>query len=112
MSSSVIITPTLSEVPSLQNSFTTAFLLPITVWRRGNVCLITGTFTRTSNPAANTVICNVSANFRPLSRRLYFNIIGGNSTINRVDLDPNGDLIYLNGDVTGYFALSETYLIV
>lgn len=111
MASSVIITPTLSEVPTLLNGFNTQFSLPITVWKRGDICLITGAVTRASNPALGTVICNLSSQFRPLSRVVYMTVIGS-AARNRIDIAPNGDVIYIEGSANDYLTFTTTYLIV
>lgn len=112
MNSGYAIPQNVSEQPSLLNSFQTQFSLPVTFIRKGDFVYVTGFLTRTSAPAQSTVILNVSSLFRP-SRLIYIACSDATNGMNgRCDLDTNGDLKYIFGQISNtshYLGFSYTY---
>ena len=87
----------LTETPTLQNSFTTAFSSPITLISHSNIVFISGLITRSSQPSGGLIICNCSSVFRPVRTHYIWCQDGSGGVNGRVDIGSDGNLLFILG---------------
>lgn len=109
--SSVIIYPVVTDTPTLVNSWNTAFSVPITLRKKGDMAFIAGFISRSSAPAQESVIFTVPADFRPKS--IIFLPCQDSTSFyqGRIDIQTNGNVTFAFGNPTSYLGVNSTYIL-
>lgn len=108
LANTTIVPDIVSEIITLQNSFTTLFGLPFTIIRNGNYGMFSGYVQRNSLPSFGTIIGTIqNTRLRPLRETNVILSDGNTPWAGRININPDGNILYIWGNVTNQLGISN-----